>query len=404
MQRLMTIVFLVAISTAVSRADVVLTYSPVDLVPGQPTVVDVVAQDLSGVGFSIGAAGFQISNADGLVSIDSFEWSSGLDGGCYFATTALPSPKTAAISNACDVTVAPNASVVIARLTITGSVNAQCGDMSTVSMSPVLFDGDDLSQIPILTGQNVAFDFVFSQADCNGNLIPDGCEIASGDAADVNQNQIPDECEQVSIAPASSRFLFVTPDLSAPFEPTALRIRNLCTGEMGWLSLRDVDHDDGPTGIVNVAITLPTCDPAEFRTPQQWLGTGGRLLATGEIVAPETLFELVIVSGSCNAPIESAPLVTTACTWPYADTDNSGPPNDFGGDLQRIFDNLPSVVGLLGWRGPDPGFTIDIQGPTPQDVPDGNIGFGTDLSAVFESLPASGAQAWLGPTCPLGCP
>ena len=30
--------------------------------------------------------------------------------------------------------------------------------------------------------------------DCNGNLIPDACEIAHGWVADVNRNGIPDEC------------------------------------------------------------------------------------------------------------------------------------------------------------------------------------------------------------------
>ena len=31
--------------------------------------------------------------------------------------------------------------------------------------------------------------------DCNGNAIPDDCDIASGYSTDANGNGIPDECE-----------------------------------------------------------------------------------------------------------------------------------------------------------------------------------------------------------------
>jgi outer membrane protein assembly factor BamB len=40
-------------------------------------------------------------------------------------------------------------------------------------------------------------DFMPPEGDCNRNLIPDSCDIASGDSADANANGVPDECENI---------------------------------------------------------------------------------------------------------------------------------------------------------------------------------------------------------------
>lgn len=39
------------------------------------------------------------------------------------------------------------------------------------------------------------------EPDCNGNGVPDGCDVASGASPDANANQVPDECESPSGAP-----------------------------------------------------------------------------------------------------------------------------------------------------------------------------------------------------------
>ena len=44
------------------------------------------------------------------------------------------------------------------------------------------------------------FDFMPSDGDCNRNLIPDACDIASGTSADINANGVPDECEDLCYA------------------------------------------------------------------------------------------------------------------------------------------------------------------------------------------------------------
>ena len=41
------------------------------------------------------------------------------------------------------------------------------------------------------------FDFMPSDGDCNRNLIPDACDIASGTSDDANGNGVPDECEDL---------------------------------------------------------------------------------------------------------------------------------------------------------------------------------------------------------------
>jgi hypothetical protein len=44
-------------------------------------------------------------------------------------------------------------------------------------------------------GSGVAYEFAVGLDDCNGNAIPDACDIGSGTSADVDGNGIPDECD-----------------------------------------------------------------------------------------------------------------------------------------------------------------------------------------------------------------
>ena len=56
---------------------------------------------------------------------------------------------------------------------------------------------------PACSAPNMAFqlltDVSGSTLDCNGNRIPDECDIAGGHSQDVNGNGIPDECEGLTI-------------------------------------------------------------------------------------------------------------------------------------------------------------------------------------------------------------
>ncbi len=42
--------------------------------------------------------------------------------------------------------------------------------------------------------------------DCNGNGLPDSCEIATGTSTDTNGNGIPDDCEGVPCPPCAADF------------------------------------------------------------------------------------------------------------------------------------------------------------------------------------------------------
>jgi hypothetical protein len=207
------------------------------------------------------------------------------------------------------------------------------------------------------------------------------------------------------VSDIASRFIEVMPDLSYPL-PFALRVTNLCapTDNVGWVSLRDVDYDDGPTGDINVGVTTPNCADADFLLGADWVSSvTGRLVVTGTVILPQTRFEVVAVAPDCAGQVLSLPASTLSCTWQYADVDGSGDLS-FGGDLQKVFDNTPSVSGVLGWLASAPGYEVDVQGDEPIAVPDGAIGFGTDLQAVSQALPAFGGALFAGPTCPLSCP
>jgi hypothetical protein len=93
----------------------------------------------------------------------------------------------------------------------------------------------------------------------------------------------------------------------------------------------------------------------------------------------------------------------SACTARYADT-NADNSLGFGTDLQEVFDALPSSSGQPGWKGPNEGITVDVQGNNPSAIPDGTLSFGTDLQTVFDALPSSGGAPFLGETCPTECP
>jgi hypothetical protein len=45
-----------------------------------------------------------------------------------------------------------------------------------------------------------------SPLDCNGNLLPDSCDVASGSSPDANEDGLPDECQGGTWHPADLNF------------------------------------------------------------------------------------------------------------------------------------------------------------------------------------------------------
>jgi hypothetical protein len=70
-----------------------------------------------------------------------------------------------------------------------------------------------------------------STADCNGNNIPDDCDIADGTSSDANKDGVPDEC-----APCTADL-----DLDGEVGPTDLAI--VLSGWGTSSPLADIDDD-----------------------------------------------------------------------------------------------------------------------------------------------------------------
>ncbi len=203
---------------------------------------------------------------------------------------------------------------------------------------------------------------------------------------ELEQNQADPPAPPLVTAGIASRYIDVRPDTSDP-QPVALRVE--CDDDLGWVRLVHVDYDDGLQGLVNVGIAREGCDDAEFHTPAQWLGSGDKLVVTGGLVWPNGARPRVVaVSGSCSAPVESAP----ACpgegeqTWRLGDASGDGSVNFFA-DLFKMFVNTASM-GSPGWTGPDPGYEVDMQGGlAAPDVflePDQTISFFADIFSAFQ--------------------
>ncbi|MEE9296183.1 MAG: hypothetical protein V3W34_14650 [Phycisphaerae bacterium] len=234
-------------------------------------------------------------------------------------------------------------------------------------------------------------------AALNSNAVShDGADSDLQNAGDDKGNRVgPGELEQnqgdppappLVTADIASRYIDVRPDTSDP-QPVALRVE--CGDHAGWVRLVHVDYDDGPQGLVNVGIAREGCDDAEFHTPAQWLGSGDKLVVTGGLVWPNGARPRVVaVSGSCSAPVESAP----ACpgegeqTWQLGDTSGDGQVTFFA-DLFKMFLNS-AAAGSPGWTGPDSGYEVDMQvGLASPDVflePDQQVTFFADIFSAFK--------------------
>ena len=257
---------------------------------------------------------------------------------------------------------------------------------------------------------------------CNGGL----GQCSSGECSSCGAPAV--------VSDIASRYIQIIPDGTDAGTPVALRVENRCTLEIGWVALTDVDYIEdsacnvgtpregqgcdpgspepcgfGTTGsdctvssVLNVGVTAVACDNAEFHTPAEWLGSGGKLVITGGMISPQTKFDVVAVCGDCAEPNLSDPPSTTAfCTWVFSDASADGQVTFFL-DLFKMFVNS-GAAGFPFFYGPDPGYEVDTQGNDPS-VPDGQVTFFLDIFSAFKATDAGGGDAWTGPICTAECP
>ncbi|MEE9296634.1 MAG: hypothetical protein V3W34_16950 [Phycisphaerae bacterium] len=262
----------------------------------------------------------------------------------------------------------------------------------------IVFEGS-----PLVDPMAIANASTVSSQDCNTNSVPDECEVPPlcPTCPDCNNNGIPDGCETGCVGPTvtvtsgiASRYIRITPGTNV-LAPTAIRVTNKCTSEVGWVRLNNVDYDDGPQGLVNVGIAVADCDDVEFRSPCDWLGAGDMLVVTGDIIAPNTEFDVAVVCGSCADQTVAAMDTTANRTWKYSDASGDGQVTFFA-DLFKMFTNT-AANGFPFWTGPDPGYEVDTQG---NNLPDQQTTFFADISSAFDATSAGGCTGfWAGATC-----
>jgi hypothetical protein len=85
------------------------------------------------------------------------------------------------------------------------------------------------------------FDFVpDAGTDCNNNLFPDNCDIASGFSKDLNGNGIPDECESGCIGDLNGDKMVGQEDLGI-----LLATYGLCEGQPGYNAVANIAPNPG---------------------------------------------------------------------------------------------------------------------------------------------------------------
>ncbi len=93
------------------------------------------------------------------------------------------------LDNPWDIAIGPNGNIFVSRSSGTPRI-IEYNPVGRYYRSFVRGDGS------MLQPTGIAFKPA-SQNDCNGNLIPDDCDITSGFSLDINSNSVPDECETI---------------------------------------------------------------------------------------------------------------------------------------------------------------------------------------------------------------
>jgi len=158
-------------------------------------------------------------------------------------------------------------------------------------------------------------------ADCNANGIPDECDITSGTSADCNANSVPDECEPlVPPAPvpdpsgiAKNRFISLSIPGGAGGSEQAVQVQltslhhvdppytggssipfTAFEGRAHWVGPPTQYRESSADATTFMAATLQ-CQPHY----QDW-STVGLLHVTGAEIVPSSLYDVLVLDGSCR--------------------------------------------------------------------------------------------------------
>ena len=179
--------------------DIVVHYEVTSIVVGETSPIIISLEAQPGV-TSMGIAAITFNFvAEPALSLVEFEWLGELgDQIRYFNTVELPAPETVEFSGILGTGVPLPESVLVpvARLTVAG---LQPVPSALLETNIVVFDDLFLQKV-VVAGGTTALKIGCSSTeasgdDCNGNGVPDFCDIAGGVSGDCNNNGIPDECD-----------------------------------------------------------------------------------------------------------------------------------------------------------------------------------------------------------------
>jgi hypothetical protein len=165
-------------------------------------------------------------------------------------------------------------------------------------------------------------EIIFGAADCNGNLIPDSCDIASGTATDVNDDGIIDACQSPTIRHVPSQYATIQAAVNASISGDTVRIAPgiynervtvdnksiAIRGEMGKAAQTIISSSlDGP--VLSISGTNPSLMGVSDLTLTHSVGLGTSRRGFeygGPITAPIVVERCIIRGNYSNSAFDDA--------------------------------------------------------------------------------------------------
>jgi len=165
-------------------------------------------------------------------------------------------------------------------------------------------------------------EIIFGAADCNGNLIPDSCDIASGTATDVNNDGIIDACQSPTIRHVPSQYATIQAAVNASISGDTVQIapgiynervtvsnRSIAIrGEMGRAAQTIISSSlDGP--VLSISGTNPSLMGVSDLTLTHSVGLGTSRRGfeySGPITAPIVVERCIIRGNYSNSAFDDA--------------------------------------------------------------------------------------------------